>query len=129
MTNKHKDRNEALAAIATEAVQVWQKAQIVMEAAYWDTGPEALSYMERLRGLPNSETLLQSLVENENRFVAAYALLTLRAMNSQKVRELPPKLLDRKDRLTIVTGSFSRVTTLGDFARRLRKDALAQNDP
>ena len=53
--------------------------------------------------------------------VAAYALKALELMSSPALAELPDELLERRQQVTLICGSFKNAMDLGGLARQIRK--------
>jgi hypothetical protein len=66
---------------------------------------------------------LVGLLSSPNQLVVAYALLTLRKMNSNVRANLTGDLANRKQKITFVAGSFLNSMDLGGLARQYRKEA------
>jgi hypothetical protein len=58
--------------------------------------------------------------------VVAYALQTLELMGSPALPELPDELLERRQQVTFICGSFKNSMDLGGLARQLRKRAIGR---
>jgi hypothetical protein len=106
------------------AADIWRKAQVVYE------GPTRLGIPEPLEavfdiasGHPNCVDELVNLLRSDSQLVIAYALLTLQAMGCGILENLPQELLDRREKVTIHTGSFQSSMDLGGLARQIQKRA------
>jgi len=103
------------------AVDAWSKAQIVACRSAWKGHPLGAHFSEVLSQRPDLEDRLIVLLKSEHQLVVAYALLTLELMKSPALGCLPEELLTRKEKVTIVTGSFADKMELGAFARHIQK--------
>jgi hypothetical protein len=104
------------------ALRLWQRSQIVYESPAWLGEPEPRKAAEDIAAAhPELHDSLVSLLDDPNQLVAAYALITLELMRSSILGQLPASLLQRRDKVTCVMGSFSQPIDLGGFARRIRK--------
>jgi hypothetical protein len=112
---------EALPPAVVEAIQLWQGAQILQITASWRGEPAAVAASERLAADPQRfERAVASLLEHPSQLVVGYSLFTLHLMRSSLLASLPDSLLQRRDGLTVQTGSFRERTDLGSYARSQR---------
>ncbi len=107
--------------LLTDAVEAWKKAQTVRDSPSWNGRPEGRHFAEVLSGRRDLEPQLCVILNHENQLVAAYAILTLELMDSKVVGDLPKELLGRKEKVTVIMGSFANKMELGAFARQRRK--------
>jgi hypothetical protein len=77
--------------------------------------------VEILTARPDLEEKLLELLNHPHQLVVAYALLTLDRMESSTLKNLPEELLKRKEKVSLITGSFSQKMELGAFARHIQK--------
>jgi hypothetical protein len=84
--------------------------------------------MEIAQEHPDCHDALSDLLGSESQLVAAYALLTLELMGSDIVANLPAELLDRRQQITLLTGSFKNSVDLGGLARQVQKRARVRRD-
>jgi hypothetical protein len=68
------------------------------------------------------QQLVKCLFDDEQ-LVVAYALLVLKRADDPMLKELPEQLLNRREKITVRSGSFSEKMELGAFARMLKKQA------
>ena len=68
------------------------------------------------------QQLVKCLLDDEQ-LVVAHALLVLKRADDPMLRELPEQLLNRREKITVRSGSFSEKMELGAFARMLKKQA------
>jgi len=106
-----------------EAAQVWAKAQVVYESPSWDGHPPARVQVEQIARCPECHGGLIALLSSPCQLVVAYVLETLELMGSPALAELPDELLERRQQVTFVMGSFKNSMDLGGLARQLRKRA------
>jgi hypothetical protein len=105
------------------AVQTWKKAQVVREVSGKIKAPSA----EMIKGIAAEigkyrERLVRCL-HDDDQLLVAYALLVFKRAHDPILNELPEELLNRHDKITVRTGSFSEKMELGAFARMLKKGA------
>jgi hypothetical protein len=112
-----------------EAARVWAKAQIVYESPSWQGHPPARALVEQLARIPECHDGLLALVPSRHQLVVAYTLQTLEMMGSRALAELPQELLDRRQQVTFLCGSFKNSMDLGGLARQIRKRARAAFQP
>jgi len=110
-------------ALLTEAAEVWAKAQVVYESSSWEGNPQARALVEQISRLPECHEGLLALLSSPRQLVVAYALHTLELMNSPVLAELPDELLERRQQVTSLCGSFKMSMDLGGLARQIRKRA------
>ena len=104
------------------ALRLWRRSQIVYESPAWQGEPEPRGAAEAIAAAhPELHDSLVALLDDPNQLVAAYALITLELMRSSILGRLSESLLQRRDKVTCVMGSFSQPMDLGGFARRIRK--------
>lgn len=78
--------------------------------------------MEQISARPeNFHELLVAALCHPNQLVVAYCLLALDRMNSPVIESLPAEMLERREKITLLTGSFSTSMDLGGLARQLKK--------
>ena len=65
------------------------------------------------------QRLFKCLFDDEQ-LVVAYALLVLKWADDPMLKELPEQLLNRREKITVRSGSFSEKMELGALARMLR---------
>lgn len=72
---------------------------------------------------PSVENDLLEAASDENQLVASYAMVTLMEMGirSQAFRTLVDVACKRREKITMMNGSFSTAMDLGSFARQIRK--------
>src|SRR4051812_29097389 len=117
MSDEHADTLE-------REVVLWRKAQVVHEGPTRLGFPEPLeAVLEIARGHPECHDGLVRLLSSEDQLVVAYALLTLQAMRSRVLENVPQQLLERREKVTIDIGSFRNSMDLGGLARQVRKRA------
>ena len=108
-----------------EATRVWAKAQVVYESLSCEGLPPARALVEQVARVPECHNGLLVLLSSPNQLVVAYALQTLELMGSPALAEIPSELLERRQHLTILCGSFRTLMDLGGLARQIRKRARA----
>lgn len=106
------------------AIGLWRHAQVV------HAGPTRLGCPEPLEAVfqiakdhPECHDGLIQLLSSDNQLVAAYALLTLQAMGSRMLENLPQELSERREKITIDIGSFRKSMDLGGLFRQVQKRA------
>ena len=112
-------------ALLDEAVCVWAKAQIVFESPSWEVHHPARALVEQLAQCHECHDGLLELLSSQNQLVVAYALKTLEMMGSPALSDLPDELLERRQQISIQSGSFRNSMDLGGLARQIRKRARA----
>src|SRR6266550_2347889 len=100
-------------ALLDEAARVWAKAQVVYESPSWEGHPAARALVEQIAQVPACHDGLITLLSSPSQLVVAYALQTLQLMGSAALAELPDELLDRRQQVTSVCGSFKQSMDLG----------------
>jgi hypothetical protein len=116
--------SEEAAATLERAVGLWRKAQVVHEGPTRLGFPEPLeAVLEIAGGHPECHDGLVNLLSSDCQVVVAYALLTLQAMGSEVLKNLPQHLLERREKVTIDSGSFRNSMDLGGLARQIQKRA------
>jgi hypothetical protein len=110
-------------ALLDEAARVWAKAQVVHEPPSWHGHPPARVLVEEIAQCPECHDGLLALLSSPCQLVVAYALQTLELMNSPALAELPDELLERRQQVTFLCGSFKKSMDLGGLARQIRKRA------
>ena len=83
--------------------------------------PEESAWVERLADHPEEEDNLTRLLETEKHLVAAYILLALEAMKAPGLRLVLGNFENRREKVTLLCGSFSTAMDLGGLARSIRK--------
>jgi hypothetical protein len=63
------------------------------------------------------------LLSSPNQLLVAYALQTLELMGSPALADLPDELLERRQQVTLQSGSFRNSMDLGGLARQIRRRA------
>jgi hypothetical protein len=109
-----------------KASRVWAKAQIVDESPSWEGQPPARALVEQLAQIPECHDGLLALLGSPSPLVVAYALQTLELMGSPALAELPDDLLERRQQVTFLCGTFKNSMDLGGLARQIRKRARQQ---
>lgn len=107
--------------LTERALTSWAKAQVVQVSPSFEGEPEESSWIERLAESREEEGNLIQLLESENQLVVAYALVTLERMGSKKLNAEIDKLCGRREKITLLDGSFCTPMDLGGLARRMRK--------
>jgi hypothetical protein len=116
--------SEDAVATVERAVGLWRKAQVVYEGPTRLGFPEPLeAVFEIARDHPGCHDHLVELLTSDSQLVVAYALLTLQAMASDVLRNLPQELLVRRENITISMGSFKTSMDIGGMARQVQKRA------
>src|SRR5438876_5889367 len=100
-------------ALLAEAAQVWAKAQVVYESPSWEGHPRARALVEQIAQVPECHDGLLAFLSSPSQLVVAYALLTLESMNSPALAELPDELLEGRQQVTSLCGSFKNSMDLG----------------
>src|SRR4030095_3495381 len=100
-------------ALLDEATRIWAQAQVVYESPSWDGHPPARALVEQIAQVPECHDGLLALLSSPSQLVVAYALHTLALMNSPALAELPDELLERRQQVTSLCGSFKNSMDLG----------------
>lgn len=112
-----------------EAVRVWAKAQVVYDSPSWKGHPPARALVEQVASVPECHDGLVALLSSSSQLVVAYTLRTLELMDSPALAALPDELLERRQQVTFLCGSFKNSMDLGGLARQIRKRARATAEP
>ena len=112
--------------ILDRAVGLWEKAQVLYATPTQSPElPAPLAVAQRIAGeYPQFHDALVSLLSSPQQLVVAYALMTLRMMNSPILAEVSDELLNRREKVTIAAGCFVNSMDLGGLARQYRKEAI-----
>jgi hypothetical protein len=106
-----------------EAVQIWKKAQVVREVSGKIKVPSAEMIKEVAAEIGKYRERLVRCLHDDDQLVVAYALLVFKRAHDPILNELLRELLNRHNKITVRTGSFSQSMELGAFARMLKKGA------
>ena len=101
------------------------KARVVYESPSWEGQPPARALVEQIVQIAECHDRLLGLLSSPNQLVVAYALQTLALMGSPALADLPDELLERRQQVTFLCGSFKNSMDLGGLARQIRKRARA----
>lgn len=116
--------SEKQADLLSLSLDVWRKAQVVIDGSPWDGYPlESKMVQDIVEEFPKYRERVVDALLDRSQLVVAYSLLVLRNANDPVLKSLPNKLLSRCEKITIRTGSFSNKMELGAFARQLAKSA------
>lgn len=107
--------------LLAKAISEWEGAQYLFAAPAWNGQPLARHFAELLRGHADLEARLVELFSHRSQLVSAYSLLTLDLMDSRELEHLPGSLLERREKITKLMGSFADKMELGAFARQMQK--------
>jgi len=104
------------------AVQTWKQAQVVLGPTkiFW---PAAEMIQVLAADIGKYRQQLVKCLFDDEQLVVAYALLVLKRADDPMLKELPEQLLNRREKITVRSGSFSEKMELGAFARMLKKQA------
>lgn len=111
----------------------WARAQVFYSTPAFNGEPEARYWVEELafqsRLLSDIENDLLEAASDKNQLVAAYAMETLFEMGirSEAFKTLVGEATKRREKITIVTGSFSTCMDLGGLARQIKKTLQDKN--
>jgi hypothetical protein len=105
------------------AVQTWKKAQVVREDPAKMVGPAAEMIQVLAADIGKYRQRLFKCLFDDEQLVVAYALLVLKWADDPMLKELPEQLLNRREKITVRSGSFSEKMELCAFARMLTKQA------
>jgi len=108
------------------AVHIWKKAQVVREVSGKVEAPYAEMIKDIAAEIGKYRERLVRCLHDDNQLLVAYALLVFKRVHDPILKELPAELLNRHNKITVLTGSFSEVMELGAFARMLRKQAATR---
>src|SRR5215467_10889121 len=108
------------------AVQIWKKAQVVLEVSGKIKSPSAEMIKEIAAEIGKYRERLVRCLHDDDQLLVAYALLVFKRAHDPILNELPMELLNRHNKITLRTGSFSQKMELGAFARMLKKEAAAR---
>jgi hypothetical protein len=106
-----------------DAVEVWRRAQVLDESPSWRGKPEGSAACESLAQHKEYEAAISSLLQHSSQLVVAYAIRTLHLMKSPILRSLPGQILQRREKVTVHSGSFRTGSDLGGYARHIQKIA------
>jgi len=107
------------------AVQIWKKAQVVREFSGKIRAPSAEMIKEVAAEIGKYRERHVRCLNHDDQLLVAYALLVFKRAHDPILGELPKELLNRHNKITVRTGSFSQTMELGAFARMLKKRAAA----
>ena len=103
------------------ALQVWERAQVIYDGPSRGAS-EAWSILESIGERPDDfHDLLVASLAHPSQLVVGYCLVALDRMQSVALKALPAELLARRDKITILMGSFSQSMDIGGLARQLTK--------
>jgi hypothetical protein len=103
------------------ALRAWERAQVIHEGPPKGAS-EAWSALESIGERPGDfHDLLVASLSHPSQVVVGYCLIALDRMRSVALKSLPTELLARRDKITILMGSFSRSMDIGGLARQLTK--------
>ena len=105
------------------AALVWAKEQLLYDGPPRLGEGEALGLVHEIAKRPDCEEGLVALLASPKQLVVAYALMTLRCMGSQAVANLADDLLNRRENISVQSGSIRIGMDLGGLARQYRKEA------
>ena len=108
------------------AVQIWRKAQVVREVSGKIKAPSAEMIKEVAAEIGKYRERLVRCLHDDDQLVVAYALLVFKRAHDPILNELPEEILNRHNKITVRTGSFSQNMELGAFARMLKKEAATK---
>lgn len=106
------------------AIAIWRKAQILYDGPSWEGQPRATAIAEQIAAThPEFEAHLASLLVDPSQLVAAYALWTLELIRSPLLENIPPEVLRRRSRVSVLMGSIQDTKELGWLARQAQRRA------
>jgi hypothetical protein len=114
---ENKDNSEDL---LVEAVSVWKKAQRVYSSLVWKGRPREGHLVQVLAERKDIESKLFDLLDCKDELVVAYVLVTLKKMDSESLNHLPLSLLERREIVREIDGSFAVEYELGEFAKTIQ---------
>lgn len=114
------EASETAEEIVSEAVEVWKGAQLVNMSPVWKGRPRGRCLAEALAARKDCEEVLVKFLSHENELMVAYSLVALEMMGSSTLEDLPENLLERKQLITELRGSFGIELELGQFAREIQ---------
>jgi hypothetical protein len=108
------------------AVQTWKNAQVVREVSGKIKAPSVEMIKEVAAEIGKYRERLVRCLHDDDQLLVAYALLVFKRAHDPILKELPAELLNRHNKITVRTGSFSQKMELGAFARMLNKEAATR---
>jgi hypothetical protein len=84
--------------------------------------PPARHMAEILKDHPALEVKLIELLNHKSQLVVAYSLLALEMMDSPAVGSLPTALLERKEKITLMMGSFADKNGAGSLCKENQEE-------
>ena len=108
------------------AMQIWKTAEVVREVSGKIKAPSAEMIKEVAAEIGKYRERLVRCLHDDDQLLVAYALLVFKRAHDPILKELPPELLNRHNKITVRTGSFSQNMELGAFARMLKKEAATK---
>ena len=108
------------------AVPIWKKAQVVREISGKVKSPSVEIIKDVAAEIGKYRERLVRCLHDDDQLVVAYVLLVFKRAHDPILKELPAELLNRHNKITVRTGSFSQTMELGAFARMLRKQAATR---
>jgi hypothetical protein len=115
------DAHKNLEDLLSQAVEVWKNDRFVNVSPTWKQHPKGHYLAEVLAAKPECEARLRELLSHENKLVVSYSLVALEIMGSGSLGQLPDDLLDSKQLITRLKGSFAIEFELGEFAKEIQK--------
>lgn len=116
------DAYENIEDLISRAVEVWKHDQLVNLSPTWKQQPQGHYLVETLAKRRDSESRLGELLSHENELVVAYSLVALQMMDSALLGRLPKGLLESKQWIRKLRGSFAIDLELGEFAKEIQEE-------
>lgn len=107
--------------LVKQALVCWEKSQLVYLSPSFRSVPEERMWVEKLADDIDLEMDVLNLIDASNHIVIAYSLLTLERMQSDHLLEIVEKLSDRREKISLIKGSFATSMDLGGLARQIKK--------
>jgi hypothetical protein len=115
------ESTESVETLLSRAVEVWKESQLLNLSPTWNQRPKGIYLAEIIGARRECEGGLVTLLNHENGLVVAYSLVALEIMDSRSLESLSGKLLQRKEAITKVRGSFGIELELGQIAKEIQE--------
>jgi hypothetical protein len=89
----------------------WSESSSIVEFPWED--------IKLVKEYPKLEERIFKALTDENRFLVSRCLVVLEAIKSPRLHALPPQILERNDRIHLISGSFGSHYTVGQLARKI----------
>jgi hypothetical protein len=103
-----------------DALRVWERAQVIQSGPAHLT--EAAAFVDGLAARRSEfEPLVIEVLSSSNPIIAGYCLITLDRMKSERLQHLPAELFERRELITLQSGTYSTTMDLGSLARQIAR--------